>query len=179
MHRARSCQTQPVPERRLLLIRHTQAGEAPTDVDRPLTEKGARAAAAIGSWLQQTGVLPDQVILSPARRAVETWDWALAALPPGLQPVVDERIYTNTVEAVLEAIRESPHEVRTLVVVGHNPSIGELATLLDDGAGDSAARSTLDSGFRTGGVAVFELDEPFAAIAPGEARLTMFAVPGD
>jgi phosphohistidine phosphatase len=168
-----------VQPRRLLLVRHAKAADGPVDADRPLTGRGARRAAAIGAWLAQAGLVPDRVLVSPARRAVQTWERAGAALVPGLRPTVDARIYDNTVEALLAAIRETPEDVQTLAVVGHNPSVGELAGVLDDSQGSPGARRDVDAGFRTGGVAVFLLATPFTAIAPGAATLSDFTVPGD
>jgi phosphohistidine phosphatase len=164
--------------RRLLLVRHAQAAGGPVDAERPLTEDGARHAAAIGSWLARAGLVPDLVLVSPARRAVQTWERARASLEPDVEPVVDARVHDNTVEALLAAVRETPEDVRTLVVVGHNPSVGELTGVLDDGRGDPRAQRDVGAGFRTGGVAVFTLAGPFAAIGPGTATLTGFTVPG-
>ena len=161
-----------------MLIRHAKAADGPVDADRPLTERGRRHAAAIGSWLTQAELVPDRVVVSPARRAAQTWKRAATGLVAGPQPVVDERIYDNTVEALLEVLRETPEDVRTVAVVGHNPSIGELACVLDDGQGSPAARREIDAGFRTGGVAVFTLATPFSAIAPGAATLSDYTVPG-
>jgi phosphohistidine phosphatase len=163
-----------VQQRRLVLVRHAQAAAAPVDVDRPLTPHGLQRAAAVGDWLSDGGLVPDRVLVSPATRARETWERAGA----GQQPVVEERVYDNTVEALLEAVRETPADVAVLAVVGHNPSIGELTDALDDGTGDPAARRDAAAGFPTGGVAVLDLDRPFAALAPGTARLVAFAVPG-
>jgi phosphohistidine phosphatase len=168
-----------VPPRRLLLIRHAQAATGPVDADRPLTEGGARQAAAMGAWIAQAGLVPDRVLLSPARRAVQTWEQAMTALGVGLQPVVDPRIFDNTVEALLTAIQETPEDVRTLAVVGHNPSVGELAHVLDEGRGSPAARSDVDAGFRAGSVAVFLLATPYAALTPGAATLRDFRAPAD
>lgn len=167
-----------MPLLRLLLVRHAQAAAGPVDADRPLTESGAGQAAAIGTWLAQAGLHADRVVVSPARRAVETWDRLAAAWGPGPAPVVDARIYENTVEGLLAVVQEAPDDVRTLVVVGHNPAIRELADALDDGRGSPAARRELDAGFRAGAAAVFELGGPFAAVAPGVATLRDFAVPG-
>jgi phosphohistidine phosphatase len=155
------------------------AADGPVDADRPLTERGARHAAALGTWLEQAGLTPDGVLVSPARRAAETWQRASAPLAPAVSPIVDPRIYDNTVEALLAAIRAMPDNVRTLAVVGHNPSIGMLATVLDDGEGSPAARRDADAGFPTGGIAVFTLATPFDEIAPGAATLSAFTVPGD
>ena len=163
---------------RLLLIRHAQAATGPVDADRPLTEQGARHAAAIGGWLTGAGLAPDRVLVSSARRAVQTWEQAGEALAEGPQPIVEPRIYDNTVEALLEVLRETPEDVRTLVLVGHNPSVGTLAGILDDGEGSGAARDALDAGFPTGAVAVFGLGTPFDGIGPGTATLRDLTVPG-
>ena len=165
--------------RRLLLIRHATAAEGPIDADRPLTGSGAEHAGAIGAWLERAELVPDRVLVSPARRAAQTWEHAGALLPAGPPPVMDPRIYDNTVEKVLATIREAPDDVGTLAVVGHNPSIGELAAALDDGGGSEEARRAVDRGFPAGGVAVFVLPGSFAVIAPGAATLSDFAVPGD
>jgi phosphohistidine phosphatase len=168
-----------VQPRRLVLVRHAQAADGPVDADRPLTAGGARHAAAIGTWLEQAGFVPDRVLVSPAHRAVQTWEQAGAELPQRPQPITDPRIYENTVEDLFAVIQETPDDVRTLAVVGHNPSVGELVAVLDDGQGDPDARRAAEAGVPTGAVAVFVLDPPFAAIAPGAARLEAFAVPGD
>ena len=158
-----------------MLIRHAQATDAPRDRDRPLSEHGARRAAAIGPWLQRSGIVPDRVLVSPALRAAQTW----AAAAVGPEPTVDDRIYENTVADLLAVLGELPDEVRTVAVVGHNPSIGELAAALDDGEGDASARADLQAGFPTGAVAVFAVPTPLSDIKSGGATLTDFAVPAD
>jgi len=162
-----------VPPRRLVLVRHAQAADAPDDADRPLTDLGLRRAAAIGAWLDAAGLTPGRVVVSPARRAVQTWEAA-----GGATALVDARVYDNTVEALLAAVQDTPEDVHTLVLVGHNPSIGALVAALDDGRGDPAARRAAEAGFPTGGVAVLTVGTPFAAVAPGAARLDTVTVPG-
>ena len=162
---------------RLLLIRHAQAADAPIDRDRPLSGQGAARAAAIGSWLARAGYAPDRALVSPALRAAQTWAAAAASLAADLTPAVDERIYVNTVGSVVAAIAETPRDVATLIVVGHNPSMGELAAGLDDGEGDASARRQLRAGFPTGAVAVFRPTTGFGDLGPGSATLEDFAVP--
>ncbi|UOY01348.1 SixA phosphatase family protein [Blastococcus sp. PRF04-17] len=166
-----------MPPRRLVLIRHAEAGDAPVDVDRPLTQLGERRAEAIGEWLGRAGLAPDRVVVSPAVRAQQTWERAAVALPAGLTGV-DERIYDNTVDALLAVLGGLPDEAMTAALVGHNPAVGQLAAVLGDAEGDPAARHDVGSGFPTGGVAVFVLAGTFAALEPGTATLTDFAVPG-
>ena len=175
--RADGCETRPVRPRRLLLIRHARAAGGPVDPERPLTAEGVQQAAALGAWLAHAGLVPDRVLVSPARRAVQTWEQAGAALSSRVQPIGDARIGDNTVEALLAAIRETPEDVRSVAVVGHNPAIGEPAGVLDDGRSDPGARRGVESGFPAGGVAVFDLAVPFAAVAPGAATLRSFRAP--
>jgi phosphohistidine phosphatase len=158
----------------LLLIRHAQAGNAPLDRDRPLTEQGARHAAEIGRWLADAGVVPDRVVVSPAVRAVQTWRQASSALGSVPESVVEQRIYDNTLDDLVAVIRETADDVGTLIVVGHNPSVGGLAQELQDGGGSESAKEQLDRGFPAGGVAVFDLDATFETIAPGAATLRDF-----
>src|SRR5215203_3123231 len=120
-----------VTTRQLVLIRHAKSGEGAIDRDRPLAERGVAEAPAVGRWLAAQGIAPDRVVVSPARRARQTWELTAAELGP--VPELDERVYRNTVEALLEIIRGTPGEVTTLAIVGHNPGIQDLAITLDDG----------------------------------------------
>jgi phosphohistidine phosphatase len=166
-----------VPPRRLVLVRHAQAGDAATDRDRPLTEHGQQQAAAVGEWLARTGIAPDRVLISPALRTRQTWERARAALACAPEPGVEERIYDNTVDGLVEVIRESPEDVQTLVLVAHNPAVGMLASELDDGEGSEPAQQTLAAGFPPASVALFGVATPFAVLGPGQATLLEVVVP--
>src|SRR5690348_8811929 len=97
-------------QRRLVLIRHAAAAQAPVDADRPLTDQGTAQAAAIGRWLQQRALRPERVVVSPARRARQTWDAAAAQLPTPPEATLDERIYDNTVEALFAVLHGIPED---------------------------------------------------------------------
>jgi phosphohistidine phosphatase len=165
------------PVRRLVLIRHAKAVDADKDVDRPLSPRGRRDAATLGGWLHEHGVRPTRIVLSPALRARETWEGAATALsdPPG--PVVDERIYANSRADLAEIVSTTTDDVQTLVLVGHNPSMGELAAWLDDGAGDSDARHEMTTGLPTNAAAIFAVASSWADVGAGAARLEAFAAP--
>jgi phosphohistidine phosphatase len=164
-----------VTTRQLVLIRHAKAGDAATDRDRPLADRGVAEAPAVGRWLAQRRIAPDRVVVSPARRARQTWELAAAELGPTAEPVLDDRVYRNTAEDLLEIIRETPAAVTTLAIVGHNPGIQDLAIALDDGHGDDAGRSELATKYPTSGVAVFDVSDAWAGV--GSATLTSFATP--
>ena len=158
---------------RLVLVRHAEAGSAPVDADRRLTERGEREAAAVGRWLAGAGTVPDRVVVSPARRARQTWDRAAGALDAAPPPVLDDRVLDNTPDAVLDVVRTTDEQVRTLLVVGHNPSLGSLAAALDPHRPD-----VLRSGFPPGTAAVFDLAVAYAATRPGVAQLADLRLPG-
>jgi phosphohistidine phosphatase len=163
-------------KRRLVLVRHAKAAPDGADRDRPLAPRGTAEAPAIGRWLAGQQIVPDRVLVSPARRARQSWALAAAALgSPGPDPEVDGRVYDNTVEDLLEAIRDTPEDVATLAVVGHNPGLQELALALDDGGGDAADRRELAGKYPTSAVAVFAVADPWAAVEKG--TLVSFAIP--
>lgn len=158
--------------RRLVVVRHAKAGEAPRDIARPLTDRGLRDARAIGEWLRSIAVSPDRVVVSPARRARETWREAASRLDTVPEPVIDERIYDNTVDDLLDIVHETPESVHTLAVVGHNPSFAALVYELDGG---SEAGREMRTGFPTSATAVFDVASwtDFET----DATLTAFAAP--
>jgi len=166
-----------MPDRRLVLVRHAQAGDAATDRDRPLTEIGQRRAAAVGEQLAILGVAPDRVLVSPALRARQTWERISAALECAPEPEFEDRIYDNTLDGLFEVIGESGEDVRALVVVAHNPAVGQLASDLDDGEGDDEARQLLSGGFPPGSAAVFDVGIPLAVVGPGTATLVELLSP--
>ena len=165
--------------RQLVLVRHAKAAHEGADRDRTLARRGTTEAPAIGRWLAQRQIVPDLVVVSPARRARQTWELAAAELASGsgtaTAPEVDERVYRNTVADLLEVVREAPAAVSTLVIVGHNPAVQELAVAFDDGGGDAAGRRELAEKYPTSGVAVFAVADPWAVAEAG--TLIAFAVP--
>ncbi len=164
--------------RRLILIRHAKAEPSgSTDAKRKLAPKGEADAVAAGAWLKQAGITSGVALVSPAKRAAQTWEQAAAQLSRAPRTVLDERIYAATVDDLLAVIHDAPPQTRTLLVVGHNPSVEALATGLDDGAGDKKAEKAMKAKYPTSGIAVLAVDGSWSTLAPGGASLMSFAVP--
>lgn len=186
------------PTRHLVLLRHAKSAwpDLP-DHDRPLAGRGRGDAPAIGRWLRETGCIPDLVWCSTAERATQTWQLAAAEL--GADPPVsyEPRMYGATGGELAALIRQAPARTNTLLLVGHNPGIQELAVTLSaadgDTAGDRDARAAGDAGavgaeaaealdraarkFPTAALAVLEFGGDWPELSPGSARLVSFVVP--
>jgi phosphohistidine phosphatase len=178
------------PGRMLVLFRHAKsAWPDVADRDRPLARRGIRAAPVMGRWLREAGFLPGQVLCSTARRARETWQFAQAGLAASPPVTFDARIYEAAATDLLDVIREVPPATGTLLLIGHNPAIEDLALLLATprgpaaGTGPAAAApgdlERMRSKFPTAAIAVLEFPGAWPGLAPGRARLTAFVTPRD
>lgn len=164
---------------RLLLVRHAKAvpkdAEA-EDADRALSERGRADAPRTGAWLAASGHRPDLTLCSPARRTRQTWQLLAPALPEQPSAVYDERLYNAAPNALVTVLAERAAGLGCAGLVGHNPGLHELARALC-GSGPRELLEELARGFPTAGVAVVDLPDGWAALAPGSGRLTEFWSP--
>lgn len=146
--------------KRLYLFRHAKSDRADpgiADFDRPLAPRGRRNAPAIAAIMRERGYIPDFILCSPARRAHET----LAGLQPILGqsiPVrLDNRLYLAEAETIWQIIREFDRRQASLLVIGHNPGLGQLALhLARRGNRDDLRR--LRAKYPTGALAILDFD---------------------
>ncbi len=113
----------------LILMRHAKAERARAglaDHERALTPEGGKAAAAMGSRLHAQGVAPDVVLVSSARRTRETLE-AIGAWEDQPNIEVMDGLYMAPCAQLRDIIRELRETVRSVLVVGHNPGIHDLA----------------------------------------------------
>jgi phosphohistidine phosphatase len=143
---------------------------------RPLAPRGVRAARAMGRHLRAVAVAPDLVLCSPARRAVETWEGVAPGVPPDTAVEIDEAIYHAEGDELLARLRDLPSEVGSVLVVGHNPGLQDLAADLV-GFGDPALRERLLTKFPTGALATLEVPREWHVLKWGAASLVAFVVP--
>lgn len=103
------------------------------DRDRPLNERGQRDAPKMGKRLARLGVKPDLILSSPAARAVATARILAEKLDckPG-DIRVDDRLYAAEADDLLHVIRNLADKVKSVMLVGHNPELTELAHRFSD-----------------------------------------------
>jgi phosphohistidine phosphatase len=146
---------------RLILFRHAKTeARAPDgqDISRALVERGRSDSERMGRLLAGAGLIPDLVLVSPAVRARETWALASPAFPPA-HVETREGLYEATPEEVADELTQGVAPYDTVMVVGHNPSLHELAIrLLEDGGADPEAIERISAGFPTAAAASFLFD---------------------
>ena len=162
---------------RLIVMRHAKAEQAgPSDFERALADRGRADAEAAGAWLAEQGWVPDHALVSAALRTQQTFKSVAAGGGFDLEPNLDRSLYSADPESVLDLVRLVPAEVETLLVVGHNPTMGSLAQLLHDGTGDEAAVTAMTGDFPTGALALLEHPGPWADLAWTSCSLAAFHV---
>lgn len=158
-------------------MRHAKAEQAgATDFDRRLAERGHADAAAAGRWLAARGVEPEVALVSAAVRTQQTWDALAEAAGWDLEPELDEGLYSAGTQAALDLLRAVDDGISSVIVVGHNPTMASLATVLDDGEGDEAAGNDLAMGYPTSAVTVFEYDGDWSDLDEASASVVAFHV---
>lgn len=164
-------------QRTLVLLRHAKsdypAGVA--DHDRPLAPRGEREAGLAGDWLR-SGAIPtiQAVLCSSATRTRQT----LARTGIDAPAQFLDRIYGATPGAIIGEINGVDDAVRSLLVVGHEPAMSQLALGLaaaDDS--DPHAIEGIAAKYPTSAIAVLRVEGPWRGVELGTAALTAFHVP--
>ena len=110
---------------KLILLRHAKSDWSDADRedhDRPLNQRGRRAARIIGDWLGSRGHLPDRVLCSTATRTRET----LAGLAlPEAETDFRPDLYLGRAGTILDLARDTKADC--LLIVAHSPGIGQAA----------------------------------------------------
>lgn len=170
--------------RQLLLLRHAKSSWDDRDLSdhaRPLNPRGRQAAVAMRASMESLGLAPDMVLVSTARRTMET----LQALEPWAEtPLIEplDSLYLASASTLLSALQEVAETVRSVLLVGHNPGLHELAMLLVGAhamtLGNQDMRRMAE-GYPSGALAEFTVPGGWGDLAEGGGRLVRFLCPRD
>lgn len=165
------------PSRQLLVLRHAKAEPvAASDHDRVLTRRGRADAAAVGRWIAELGLAPDYVVVSSAARTEETWAEVAAEAGLTSEVVSDQSLYGAGTDAALEILRSVPADARSVMLVGHNPTMAYLVHLLDDGGADPVVFAEVGAGYPTSAIAVLDVPGAWSALDVAGARIQKFHI---
>jgi phosphohistidine phosphatase len=173
--------------RQLLLLRHAKSSwddAAQSDHGRALDASGLEAAVAIGGALRALGLAPDLILVSSARRTLQTLEALETPEPWDEAPLVEpmDALYLATAPQLLAVLNKVPETVRSVLVIGHNPGLHDLALTLA-GAHALSAKTPLGprlaAGFPTASLAEFTVAPRWADLGEGGGRLVRFLTPKD
>jgi phosphohistidine phosphatase len=146
---------------RLILLRHGKAEPDSTsgdDFDRRLAPRGAHESARMAAQLADMGFRPDVVLVSPAARTRDTWGAASEAFPPA-EARFEDHLYHADSQAIRAAVEAAGEGCATVMVVGHNPGLQELAVaLLREGSAPPGLIARAQASFPPAAAAVFLFD---------------------
>jgi phosphohistidine phosphatase len=170
--------------RQLLLLRHAKSSwddPSLSDHARPLNPRGRRAGAAMGAAIRELGLRPDVVLVSSARRTLQTLDLIRPALEAGTLIEPMDAIYLAPWQSLLALLREAPETAGSVMIIGHNPGLHDLALALlgDTGPAPEGDTRRLVEGYPTGALAEFAIAAPWRGLAAGGGRLVRFLMPRD
>jgi phosphohistidine phosphatase len=164
----------------LTLFRHAKSSwDFPEldDFDRPLSKRGESAAPKMADCLARHDLVPDMVICSASRRTRDTTRLLLSRWQKQPRIAYSQALYHATVPEHLRLVRETPDEVRHLILVGHNPGLEAFALQLI-GSGETRQWAALAGKFPTAAFAVIRFDtEPWTQTRYGTGQLIMFTTP--
>jgi phosphohistidine phosphatase len=168
--------------RQLLLLRHAKSSwddASIPDRDRPLNPRGRRSAGVIRHAMRDLGLAPDVVLVSTARRTMET----LEALEPWDDtPLVEpmDSLYLANPMQLIAALHSVAETVRSVLVIGHNPGLHDLALTLAGPraiAGGGLNERALAAGFPTGALAEFVVAGSWWELREAGGKLVRFLTP--
>ncbi|MCX7373115.1 MAG: histidine phosphatase family protein [Alphaproteobacteria bacterium] len=166
----------------LLLLRHAKsAWDDPSLADhaRPLNGRGRRAARLMSEDMARRGLQPDVVLVSSARRTLQTLEALQPLDGPPIVTVMDE-LYLAPWQVMLSVLHRVPDTARSVLVIGHNPGMHELAlNLPPPGQPPSLMLTRLRDGYPTAALAEYNIAQPWRLLRAGGARLASYVQPRD
>ena len=158
--------------RTLLVMRHAKSewGAAfAGDHERPLAQRGIKAARRIGRFVTDSGSKPDLVLSSTAVRALTTAELAVEAGEWECEIVTSGDFYASDPERVLDEVRVTDNRITSLLIAGHEPTWSTLVSWL---IGGGSVRMP------TASVACLDLPHgEWSDLAPGTCVLRWFITP--
>lgn len=138
--------------KKLTLLRHAKSGwddPVTRDFDRPLNEKGRKAAEAMGRKAKDIDLAPDRLLASPAARVRQTLESFFIGFGAQIEPVWDQRIYLASSATLLDVLHETDDSIQHLMLAGHNPGLEDLILELIADDGSNPLRNIVETKFPT------------------------------
>ena len=166
-------------DRKLFLLRHAKSSwddPGQDDRERPLAPRGRRAVKVVAAYLRESGISPELVLCSPARRTLET----LEGVAPGGETLIEPELYGASAAQIIERLQLVSEDVGSVMVIGHNPALQILVLRLVDAHGPETSGADLadvQRKFPTGALATLGFQCAWSELGRGRAQLLSFTRP--
>ncbi len=149
------------------------------DRERPLSDKGLKQAKAVAKGLLGLKLVPDRIACSAALRTQQTCARMLKSF--GDVPVVDYRqsLYDGGVQSVLDELAHTKSKMRTLLVIGHEPTVSIASQWIASADSEPAMLDLLNLGMSTASIAIFGSSKPFSEWQIHDGELLAVVNPKD
>ncbi|MBB6013055.1 phosphohistidine phosphatase [Aquamicrobium lusatiense] len=168
--------------RQLFLLRHAKSSwddPSLSDFQRPLANRGLRAAPLMGREMARRGWLPDLALISSSVRTRQTWELAAAQWKNPCTSIFIDTIYEADPADILAEIKKTPDEAGSLLVIGHNPGLELLVSMLAGPGSSVPALEKLERKFPTAAIVRLEIGSNWQDLSAETSRLTDFITPKD
>ena len=168
-------------KRIVYLLRHAKSSWSDPglkDFDRPLNTRGVKACEMIGQFFKKQGINPGLVLSSPSVRTRSTVERIAAARGEAFaETLFEPALYGASALMILERLQTLSDDLKSVMVVGHNPAIQDLALAMA-ARGKAALIDQIERKYPTGALAAIEFkDLDWADLRRGSGTLTAFTPP--
>jgi len=143
------------------------------DRDRPLAERGKKAAEKMAGHLKAQAIQPELVLCSPSLRTRQTLARIVSAVGDS-EVGIEDVLYEAEAAEILVRLRQIHDGIGSVMILGHNPGLQDLALEL---AADGHALPRVRAKFPTAALATLEFEGSWHDLAPRGAHLTAYVVP--
>jgi phosphohistidine phosphatase len=169
---------EPASSRTVILLRHGKSSWADStlaDIDRPLAPRGERALKKLAKYIRRERIRPALVLCSSALRTRQTLEAVEPSLGKRCVVEIVPQLYAASEQELLERLHALPEPVSSVMLIGHNPGLQNLALVL---ASRGAYLPQLEEKFPTGALATLVVyNTSWGALGPGEAEVVDYVVP--
>jgi phosphohistidine phosphatase len=161
----------------IYLLRHAKSSWAdPTipDHDRPLAPRGYRACALLAEYFRRREITPAFVLCSSSTRTRQTLERVSAGFSHSVDALIEDGLYGASAAELLDRLRKVDDSVASIMLIGHNPAMQELAVSL---VRHKSRRKAFGDKFPTGALATLQLASIWKGLVPGSATCAAFVTP--
>lgn len=160
--------------RELILLRHAKSDwkdDDHSDIERPISSKGKKQAIKVARWLQDNALTPDLILVSPAKRAQQTFRRICKECPSEFRTI--DELYLAELDTLKQVLAQI-HGVHRVMIIGHNPGLEQLYRFLLHQEPNPETQL-----FPTASIAHFILPGSWQNLESGDGKLQQFIRPKD